>query len=415
MKRVLSFTIFFAVLIIAFQFIVTYFNQGHKITYSYQKNENVYDITEELVIVNKKAVYNIQIQLGNNTFLLENKTNYNKQKKIISDIFYFEQDDIKCLVPIYHNKIEDVHDPICIKDNNQYTYTYLKNKYPSINAFQTLLQSEGFVLPSWQTSSEPKEYRQIKIYQDDIPNNLYLGIWQYQGLEIVSNNTENYTSLLSTDSYLTKGILVDNYYVIPEFNTTTEFTNILITDVTRFGLMTLELGFSISNDCYFNGVVDGKAYLFDRNAKKQYEINPRNKTIREIGNTEINAQFYDGTTWSDRNIYDFVNQRITFDKDYSKIVELNSNNAREIIETENSYYLIDHNYNLYRFYKNKLTNPILLCQIDDMKELRITNDYIFFLSRDTLYLYSETTGLKPIVKYNEFLYNNKDMYIVYYR
>ncbi len=415
MKRILSFTIFLGILILAFQFLVVFFTKEHNIEYSLTKDNETFAIVEKLLESDNEPIYQFQVTWNDKLFLFENKHDYNKQDKIITDIKYFKNDQAQCIYPVYVDDKEDVHDPICNQNGNLYSYTALKSENSSIASFQEELLKDGYHLPSWEPSSEQKEYTGLYTYQADIPQNIYVGVWKYQGIESLSQNDEKYTSLLLVDAYQKKPLLVDNYFVMPNIDTTSEFNSILITDITLFGKSTIELEKGISNNYYFNGVVDGKAYLFDKTNVKQYEINPKEKSIREIGNTEVNAQYYDGNTWQDRNIYDFVNSTILFGKDYHQVEGIKNYPFKEVVETDNSFYYIDSSNHLYRLYKSNLDNPILLCTAPSLKELRVTNDYVFFISGNTIYFYHDAYGQRPLITYNEFLYNAEGVYNVYYK
>ena len=412
MKRVFSLTVVFVIFLFCYQLAVVFFNNGHEINYLFQSNRVNYEITEKMFIEKKQPIYHIKIQLDHQTFLFENKTNYNKQKKIITDIRFFEADGYQCIYPIYKNNLSDIHDIQCVKDEKQYTYTSLKEQHPNLVEFQKQLMNEQIILPSWNPLEDPVKMFEFNVYQKAIPKNIYIPLWRYQGIEVVSQNSDHFTSLLETDSYQSKGVLVDQYYIIPKFDSTPEVSSITISDVTLFGEEEIELdGFKISDDCYFNGVVDGKAYLFDRTNMKQYEINPKEKLIREIGNTTINAQYYDGIIWSDRNIYDF-SKKLTFEKDYSNIPELMQYQPKQIHETNNSYYFATNDGSVYRLYKEEMSHPILLLYSSEIKELSVVNDFVFYISGDTLYCYHDIYGLRPLVINNEFRYNT-DLYAVY--
>ena len=179
------------------------------------------------------------------------------------------------------------------------------------------------------------------------------------------------------------------------------------------GKRTIDLEKPLANDSYINGIVNGKLYLFDRKNRIQYEINPKNNSIREIGNVSLNAQFYDGENWSDRNIYDFINNDITFGKDYSTIPEIQNYHPIQVEETTDRYYILTNDKTVYKIYKDALNQPILLFQDTNLKEWKVYEDYIFYISDNTIYCYHEDYGLKPVLVRNEFRYNDKNIYAVY--
>ncbi len=415
MKRIISFTLFIGLLILLFQFVMIYLSQGHEITYSFQSEDYTYDITETLLVENRKPIYQLAVKSGDNVFLFENHTDYNKQKKVISDIKRFTSGNIECLYPVYKGEIEDVHDPMCVMNHKQYSYTYLSNQNSSLLAFKDQLMKEGITLSSWKKLDEMSDYNGIALRQASIPDNIFLAVWRYRGIVTFSKEDTHNTSLLSSDQYSSRGVLQDRYYVVPEYTQNSEFNNILVTDITLFGSRDIKLSKPISKDCYFNGVVGDNIYLFDRTNLKQYEINIYNNNVREIGNKEINAQYYDGTSWSDRNIYDFTKSKVLFGKDYHKVEGISTYDFKEVFETENSYYFLDKENRFYRLYKSHLDNPVLLTSFNSVSEIRMDQDFAFFLVDDTIYYYHEAYGLIPIISYNEFRYNPTDAFEVYYK
>ncbi len=415
MKRIISFTLFIGLLIFFFQFVMIYISQGHEVEYSFQSEDYTYDITETLLVEDRVPTYQLAIQSEDNLFLFENKTDYNKQKKIISDIKRFTSGDIECLYPVYKDQLDDVHDPMCVMDHKQYSYTYLSSQNSSLLSFKDTLMKEGITLPSWKTLDAMTDYNGISIRQASMPENLYLAVWRYRGIVAFSKENARSTSLLSSDQYSSRGVLQDHYYVVPEYTQNSEFNNLLVTDVTLFGSREIKLSKPISKDCYFNGVVGDNIYLFDRTNLVQYEININTNTVREIGNKEVNAQYYDGSVWSDRNIYDFTQNKILFGKDYHKIEGISSYDFKEVFETENSYYFLDNGNRFYRLYKSHLDHPILLASFNSVSEMRMANDFALFLVDDTIYYYHEAYGLIPFISYNEFRYNPTDVFEIYYK
>ncbi|MEG2283340.1 MAG: hypothetical protein RSB99_01785 [Bacilli bacterium] len=414
MKRIFSLTVLIALLIFVSQFGVVFFHKEHLINYDLKTATKDYKIEEHFLYSEGKPIYQFTVKYDNSIVLLENRTNYNKQKKLITDIISFEKDGFICFYPIYHNNIKDTHDIECVKEDRQYSYTYLKNGYPSLQEFELILQKKDILLPSSILDKSPVVTdKGISIYQKNIPNNFYLTVWQYNSIQIMSNDHITATNLLANDQYNNRGIAAGKYYIIPEFTSMAEFNRILIADIFNFGSKPLDIGTNISNDCYFNGVVDGKVYLFDRNNKRQFEISPKDRTVREIGNVNINAQFYDGYKWSERNIYDFISNKIYFTKDFSKIKELDKYPYTKVVETENSYYFSTRNKEIYRLWKTQMDRPVLLLSNNQLKEFSVYKDYVFYLAGDTLYIYQENFGLKPLVINNEFRFNQNNMYSVY--
>ena len=169
----------------------------------------------------------------------------------------------------------------------------------------------------------------------------------------------------------------------------------------------------ISQDSYFIGTLDGKAYLIDRKNKKEYEINPKKKEIIQIGDTSSNAKYYDGEKWSVRNIYDFLQQDTYFGtKISSKLKKKYA--SYQLYRGIGRTYLIKDNCVYYSSdaYPNK---KVLLFSIDDMKEITVKENQLFFISHNTLYKYSIENGLRPILSTRELEFNSKNRYSVAFK
>lgn len=412
MKRMISLTVLIALLFFVYQFLVNLFRPGYEISYSLTQGEDVYQVTEQLLIDGKSPIYRIRLDDGKDTYLLENKTNYNKQQKIISEILTYEGGGVSCIYPIYQDNLEDVHDISCMQNGVQVSGSYLLSAAPElIRPFQEALIARGIVLPSWKEYTTPKEEGELRYYADHFQEGLYTITWRYHSIDIIAHDHYHTTNLLRQDSYDNLGILAGAYYIIPDFDDTAEFQKIIVANVLNFGSHEITLDTPISDDCYFQGVVDGKAYLFDRTNMRQYEINPESRQVRLIGTVEWNGQFYDGD-WHTRNIYDFTDT-VLFGKDYRTIPEIAAYNPRQVFESSHSYYLVTQDKRVIELWKSDLSHPIVLLSNANMQEITYTDDMIFYIVGDTLYYYQKEQGILPLVIDYEFQYHTKNMYAIY--
>lgn len=412
MKKGLSIVVLLGLLFLVFQFGVNFFKKEHAVSYDFNVDETSYQVEEKYYTVDKEGRYQIKISDQGVNYVFEQPNRYNKQKKILRDIKTFDTDGYHCLFPIYQNN--NTSDFLCSKDGRLYTYDYLKTRVPNINNFVSQLVNEQYQHAAWTTSQNLEDGPNVDVYRENIPDDLYFTVWVYRGIDIISKKETTNVTLLNSDNYENNlGTLADHYFVIPSYDQPTESTEIYIENILTVGKRTIDLEKPLANDSYINGIVDGKLYLFDRKNRIQYEINPKNNSIREIGNVSLNAQFYDGENWSDRNIYDFINNDITFGKDYSTIPEIQNYHPIQVEETTDRYYILTNDKTVYKIYKDALNQPILLFQDTNLKEWKVYEDYIFYISDNTIYCYHEDYGLKPVLVRNEFRYNDKNIYDVY--
>ena len=99
-----------------------------------------------------------------------------------------------------------------------------------------------------------------------------------------------------------------------------------------------------------------------------------------------------------------VDNSIVFNKKITKKYD-----TKEIKKDKDSSYFITNDGKIYRVIQDA-EHPVLLCQFDDIKEWQVHDDGVSFIVDDTLYLYTDFYGLKPILVNPEFPYNSKNIY-----
>ena len=141
----------------------------------------------------------------------------------------------------------------------------------------------------------------------------------------------------------------------------------------------------------------------------QIEINPKTKKVEIVGNKEKNAIYYDGKT-QEKNIYDFVNNKITFKIDDSKLK--NRYYYTEVYENNDSYFYYTGE-ELYQVYKDNLDIPTLIIKSNKLKNIKVKKNTIYFIEDNAIYKYENNQLIKPLLKYNELMYNKSNMYDIY--
>ena len=69
---------------------------------------------------------------------------------------------------------------------------------------------------------------------------------------------------------------------------------------------------------------------------------------------------------------------------------------------------------LFYFYYNKFfDNKMILFNIKDISNIKLVNNYLYFISEDTLYSFNIDEGIKMLIKYSEFYYNPTNRYEIY--
>ncbi len=403
MKKALSIGIFIMFVFVLYQWGVTYFKKEHKIEYTYKSLEKTFQITESF----RNNQYLLKIETEGKSFLVTAPNQFQKNKKIINDILYEEENDTLCIFPIYPKETTDTI--YCNNGKIQTSYEMNKNT-SAVQRLEARIKEKGY-------QKEEKEVKEMEIrnrstfyYKDDSE---YFTFWDYNGYYVLNGEAKYKMQVTDFDRYEnTLSTLIGPFYISPVYRdpTTNEITGFQVLNVTTNKNLVIPLENQLSNSTYINGVVDDRLYLFDPNHLLQIEINPKENKARIVGNKEENAQDYNGS-FETRNIYDFVNQKITFttniEKEFREKYALN-----EFKEGEQAVYFIEGN-QIYQVYKEYPETKILLLEMNGIKELLLAKDQLYFISGDTLYRYTKNDNLEKVIVSNEFHYNYKNVISVY--
>ncbi len=413
MKRALSLICLLALLFFVVQWTVTHFEKKHEVNYKIVASKKEFSIYERYE-KNLGDNYYLEIKQGNHKFNYTINNKFNKRKNIIDNLIFIEEDNTLCIYPKLVNDEEKLNIE-CSKDNKTYSYESMKNNKLVISLIEKL-KAEKESLPAWEIQSEEETKANTSTtYNKNILPEDYITVWNYKGLEIITNKENIYTVLSIYDKYEnTHGLLVDKYYLLPLYRSNRVYDfdslNILNLETNEQKIMTLDRTFN--QDTYINGVVDNKAYYFDKDNSVQISIDPKKQDKRIVGNKDINTQYYNGK-WNTVNIYDFINEKKVFKFDYSVIKELTSKNPVEVFDTLSSYYYFTTDGSFYRLSKTNLDTPILLFKQANMKEIKVIKDTIYFVVGDTLYYYHDNYGIRKIVKNQEWNYNLTNIIDIY--
>ncbi len=404
MKRAISLVMLIACLFLFYQVGVTFLKKSHEVDYTMKNSGYTFQIHEQF----KNKNYYFEITSGQYKFYTSHSDAFTKTKEVIKDIEVKEENNLLCIYPVYK---EDTPSAIVCSDGKT---NYSKETAKNYSAYQTLLafvKEKGFEKDEIYQETEKLDGR-ITYYPSAIEDEI-ITVWTYQGIVIVGENRSDHIDTISFDRYdNTQSELVGKYYVTPIYqdNRLYEYSSLYCTDVTNNTQETIALPIVVSNYSYVNGVVDGKLYLFDKNAKKQIEIDPKKGTARIIGSEEDDGIYYNGD-WSSRNIYDFVQQELYF-SDFDESILKSKYSYNSAWQSEDSYYFYDGG-NMYQVYKDALDTPILLFQQNGIVEVHVEKDTLYYIVGDTLYRYSPYSSTKRVLKYAELPYNYKNMIDIY--
>lgn len=409
MKKILPILVLLAFVAFCYQIVVTFFITEHEITYSLIANDQKhYTVSENYEKENNRNYYSFLIRMGNKNkvFSLSLEEDFNKQERVITDIKYYKKNNLECIFPIY--KRNHTADVACLLDGTQVSSSYLVDKKNAdFSYISKKFSADGYEDFYYTVDFSGTKEENSLIFYDYIPKDYVFAIWNYDGITIVSSKSAEKKIFLNEDHYEnTLSIGVGKYYVT--VNTDDEddqlnYYQLIVYNLIDGGKTVVDV--DISQDSYFNGVSDGLLYITDPKVKKQYTLNPSKKEFKEISN------FYEVSNSRlkkvGRDIFDFprVDSLRVSNKKITKMY-----NTTDIRKNRDDYYFMTENRNIYRVIQGDYKHPILICQFDNIKEWQVHDDGVSFIVGDTLYLYTDVYGLKPILKNPEFQYNSKNIY-----
>ncbi len=372
------------------------FQKKHNVEYKIGK----YNINEKFYIENKNHNYEFKITNKKETYSFILNNNVNKRKKIIKDIKIYKKNNIKCIIPIY---VKDISKNIyCLENNNQVSNYYLKDN----DNFKSIIEDTKKYKVNLPSDSEKyKEFKKIKVYQNNINDNTAYIIWNYKGIYILKNNELKQQKFLNYDLYDNiMSTTTSNYFVLFENSNVMGIEKIHYYDIKNDKYNIFKLKDKISKDSYINGVYDDLIYVTDNKKKIQYTINVKKEKIEEVGKEELGYTKYTNKKKEEMNKSDFFMKEQLFDNE--KIENKKITNSKDLVKEDQIYYYLDNN----KFYKNiNGYNSILLFELDNIKDWKINNKDLIIFVDDLVYIYNDELGLRKIIEYNELNYNYKNI------
>lgn len=413
MKRTVSLIALLMILFLGMQLLLTFVKDTHNITYEIISDGKTYGVKEIYQKENGNSYY-LELDIEGKVFNYTIPNIFNKKKEIVSEIKTTKMDNLLCVYPVFEKKLT-TYNITCEENGTLYSYETVKNN-PVVVNFVSSLKAEGFKVTAWDPSVEKTtKGEQSTVYTGNILEEDKILVWIYERIEEHTRKENKTFNSFTYEKYEnTHGTLVDHYYIVPEYSSDRvyDFETLLVYDILKHDRDRIRLSKKISQNTYIQGVVDGKVYYLDKDNVIQYEVNPKELTIKEIGNKDLNAKYYNGE-WQEVNIYELVNEEKKFKLAIPEELNAVTNNIVEIFETESTYYYYTATGEFYRVLKGNTEKRILLFQVNNPKEVLLKEDTLYYISGDSLYYYSEEFGHRPILKNNEFLYNSKNRYQVY--
>ena len=408
MKKFISFLLLLIVLFIGIELLITFLTKEYVVKYNIINNYKKFEIEEKYYKKNGDT-YDILIKMGDNKFLYTIINTFNKQKKIISKIEYYEDGNNICIYPVLRNNTSSY---IECMDNGNIVLGDIYSNQEFINNIKNDLIEKKYIINDVEDINSKVEMPSSVLYDKNIKENDCILMWQYKGISSFCKSGYNSSVVLDFDVYENKiGTLVGKYYVVPFYTNSKvlEFNKLILINVETFKTTEIILDTPLSSSTYVNGVIDNKLYLTDADNLVQVEVNVYEKKHRIIGNVSIGGQMYENGKWVSRNIYDFKNN-IKFNnvgdslKDYSYI---------DVKEGNTNYYFYDNGGNFYKVSKAHPDVKVLLFRQSEFNNFNVVGNDIFYVVGNTVYSYTEQNGIVKILENNDIIYNTNNRVSIY--
>lgn len=416
MKKLFPIIIALGIFALAYQVVVNFFINSHEINYSIKATNNSFVIDEKYRRVNGQDNYYFYVTDNrNDKYIFNFNEDYNKQKQILKDIkFYNPYDDLKCIAPIY--KGDKVGGIVCNYKKDVVEYSYLANNKIEVKEFVESLERLGATRLDWKNNKVTSDNKMtntsiFNVYKNNLVDNYTFMAWNYNGLffmrkdKIVEKNYFNSDLYENTNSYLS-----GKYYYVFDFDKKIgKLNEITYINVEDFGKNVMSFPESLDDNMYINGSYKNNLYLTDLASKKQYVLNPYKDKAEVCGNKDDGYLILEDGNLKNISSKEYFKKKYYFDKSI-KVDSLEKKFGNvNIFESDNYYYFKDQVNTFYKVDKSHLEIPVKLFKLDSVSDYLIRDDDILLISNDTMYFYSNNTGLIPIVRNNEFKYNYKNI------
>lgn len=412
MKKLLPILFLLGAAALIFQIFVQFFMRHHEIDYSIITKDNSYLIHEKLKVDGKKNTYYFKLVDDNqDTYIFNLEHDYNRQDEIVKDVKYFDDENLRCIFPIFKKGITG--DIYCKYKKQQVSYSYLRQtNNSSLDKYINKLKKSGYIAKSWARDTLPKKYTVYDIYRDNANEDTIFTVWDYRGFYIINNKKVIKKDFLNHDQYENNlSYLTDNYYVSinTDLNSGNMYASFYLYDILNGGKGRVDLDEQISFNMYINGSYDGKFYYTDLNTKKQYALDPDKETVKEVGNVKDGFKSIQGKKLVTVASKEYLKSNDIWTNDVVNNVLGNMYGAKEVKKSNDMYYFVTDTGDFYKTDKLNLKNSVLLFHFDSVSEWKVKGDNVMVVSGDTMYYYDDVYGLLPIVTSNEFIYNYKNI------
>jgi len=423
MKKIFMMLLILFIMYIGIQLGFRFFGSGHE--HEYTVNNGDYSINIKEIFTNNTAgesdSYYFEINIDNTVFSYQTYENFNKSNQIIKDVRYYKDEKYRCILPIFQSD-RILTDIMCLNDNIIYYYNSIEGHNKNIDSFAKSLSEYGYDASDFEDKATSTAIQGLTFYNDNYVDNHFLTIDTYKGIYTINEinlNKPKKIEIFEKDVYKREiSTTFKNYYVVANYNTKYRFDKFYIIDLTTNKTKELDCEREISFDSYIQGTNNNSIYLFDRDSKKQYEINLKTNKVIEVGNENTGIKIYKNGEWEKISATRAKNNDIHFDSEYqSGLEDKKFLKIDKVGGTSTGYYYFykknGSEYSVYRSttrYKDSLT---YLFTTTDINRIKYHNNYVYYIYNDEVRYFSDQGGVKILLKDKELSFNKDLQFSIY--
>lgn len=339
--------------------------------YELEYTVDEYKVTEKYV--NDQKYYMFEITYEDEVFFFVDSKIVTGKKELVEEISLYKTDEFTCL-KIFGDRLSSIA-PSCIEDREPIAYSLVQQN------------DEFYSLTKPQIANEKYENIDIRTLA-----NKKFAIWSTKGYYYLNNKANSHVSLFEKNIYLnTLAEQVGKYVITMDYTSEYNIDKFFILNLENGKIRELNIDNEISKNSYFLGIHDGKAYLFDRKFKTEYEIDPDKRKIEVVGDTKECKVWNLG--WEKISTTKLANEDYAFT--YSEIYDYEIENKTLVLYYPNTQV------------GTKVSNREI------SKIVKVENDTVYYLSGNTLYTYNSSIGEQELLSYNEWEFNQNNAIFIY--
>ena len=424
MKRLFSTLVILFLIYYAIEIFFNLFGVGHSLNYIIYKNDMNITVEEEYVARQKNETnsYNIKINYDGSDFYFNVFKNMYGARKIVKDVMVYSDAQYKCVFPIFTNN-SILSDVLCLKGKTYYHANSINSK--EVASFIDGLESKGYDKTQFvDDKSNTTVNGVLTVFENNLVDNHFISMNHYRGIFTINKSnlkTVYVARMFLTDIYRRDiSVLVNNFYVTANYDQKFAFDKFLVVDITNnrsFEIRTS--GFLIDFDSYIQGVVGDSLYLFDKQSRKQYEIDVKKKTVVEVGNSDIGIRIYKNEVFERVPAVDVLKNLPLFDGDVTSTFKTNGYERIDTIIGEKTGYIyyfkkVNNEFEVYRAPKINKDAKTYLFKTNKIDNIKYIDGFIYYTSGIEVKHYSDLLGERTIARNTEFDFNSS-LYFNAYR